>query len=81
MGPQGVVKGWVNSALERRVLSPGEEVIPLFIKDPGEARAFEAQLRKRNFEMEITFASIYGDTWRCDGFEVVRLPERQPGLF
>ncbi len=81
LGPQGSLKGWVNSALERRVLSPGEEVIPLRLLDRQEARAFEVQLGKRNFEMEITYASVYGDTWRCDGFDVVRLPEPQKGLY
>ena len=81
LGPDWTLHGYVNSYLERRVLSPGEEVVPFRITDPKEGRDFEAKLQQHPFEMEITYASVYGDTWVCAGSEVVRLPVKQPSLY
>ena len=64
------IKSLVNSTLEGRVLSPGEEVLPMKIADPQDAKEFLLKLRKHEFEMRITYASVYGECWESTGVKV-----------
>lgn len=73
--------GFVNSTLEGRVLIPGEEVIPFKIPDTLAGRDFESKLRAHQFEMRITYCSVYGDCWVSSGTEVKPLPKWNQDLF
>jgi len=70
-----------NSSLEGRVLAPGEEITPFRIPDPKSGRDFEAKLQARAFDLHITYCSIYGDCWECDGDRVDRRPPENLKLY
>ncbi|HJV91269.1 MAG TPA: hypothetical protein VJ623_13255 [Holophagaceae bacterium] len=80
-GPDWSLQGLINSSLEGRVMSPGEEVSPITITDVTEGRAFEGQLRKHAFQLRITYCSIYGDCWITEGQRVKRQPKVDLGLY
>lgn len=75
MGPDTKIR-LINSGLEGRVLSPGEEVLVLRIPDLTEAREFQAKFRARKFAMNITYSSVYGDTWVSTGFQAKPVGKR-----
>ena len=81
LGNDWSLKGYLNASLEGRVLSPGEEVMVFHIVDPVEGRAFHEKMRPHRFEMAITYANVYGDTWRCTAAGVERLAVKQPSLY
>ncbi len=81
LGPEWNLKGFLNTSLEGRVLSPGESYLAFHIVDPAEGRAFQEKLRSHRFELSVTYTNVYGDAWRCTGDKVVRLKERQPSLY
>ncbi len=73
---------YVNSTLEGRVLSPGEEVAMLRIPDVKEGRAFEEKLHQHKLQLNVTYCSVYGDCWITDGDDKVRrLPKVDLGLY
>ncbi len=66
---------WQNSTLEENVLSAGENLTLLSIRDAAEGKAFEAKLREGKFTMDITYCSIYGRCWTSAGFDAKRAPD------
>lgn len=73
--------GWQNSALQGRVLSPGEEVAFLRIPDLAEAREFQEKFGQRKLSLSITYCSIYGDCWISTGLRASRTADAQLDLY
>ena len=73
--------GFQNSALDHRVLAPGEEVVYFRIPDPAEAKAFQAREQGHHFDMKITYCSVYGDRWISEGMRVTRQAPVELHLF
>lgn len=80
MGPDWTLV-YYTSSLQGRVLTPGETVMPFRIPDEGIGRAFEVELRKHQFELRITYCSVYGDCWVSTGHQVERRPKVNLGLY
>lgn len=80
LGP-GAQLPHVNSSLEGRVLTPGEQVVALRIPDLKAGRDFETKLRSHDFQMRITYCSVYGECWVTDGEKIRRLPPVDLGLY
>lgn len=61
---------WNNSTVQGRVLSPNEEVISFAIPNHKDGLAFENKLATRDFNMTISYCSVYGDCWISSGITV-----------
>lgn len=80
MGPGSEVD-YQSSALDRRVLAPGEEVVYFRIPDPAAAKAFQAREKGHDFKIKITYCSVYGDRWLSEGMKVTRQTPVELHLF
>lgn len=62
---------FINSTVERRVISPGELVEMVHVYDAKQARAIDSLLLWNNsphkFSLEICYCSVYDDCWTTDG--------------
>jgi hypothetical protein len=62
---------FINSTVDRRVISPGEKVEMVHVYDAKQARAIDSLLLWSNsphkFSLEICYCSVYDDCWTTDG--------------
>ena len=62
---------FINSTVERRVISPGEKVEMVHVYDSAQAKAIDSLLLWNNsphkFALEICYCSVYNDCWTTDG--------------
>jgi hypothetical protein len=62
---------FINSTVERRVISPGEKIEMVHVYDSAQAHAIDSLLLWNNspnkFSLEICYCSVYNDCWTTDG--------------
>ena len=62
---------FINSTVERRVISPGEKIEMVHVYDSAQAKAIDSLLLWNNsphkFALEICYCSVYNDCWATDG--------------
>lgn len=62
---------FINSTVNRRVISPGEKIEMVHVYDSAQAHAIDSLLLWSNaphkFSIEICYCSVYDDCWTTDG--------------
>ena len=62
----------LTSTVQNRVLPSGKSIRLFQIDDDKWAHAVFNKMQQHEFNMSICYASIYGETWRSEGINVVK---------